>query len=107
MARIIKLLAVAALIVGAVGAVSFAGAFMKMKSYLGHDLPALGDRHASFVPKAEELDGNPMVWKFSYPRTDMQGLQSITIYVSPTGAVVATVPPNLKARLEPYRQPLP
>ena len=107
MGRIIKILVLTALVLGAAGAVSFAGAFMKMKSYLGDDLPALGPRQSSFVPKADELEGDPMVWKFQYPQTQIEGLQSITIYVSLGGAVKGTIPANLNARLEPHRERMP
>lgn len=104
--RLIKFVVILALLVGAAGAISFAGAFMKMKDYLGPNLPPLGPRTSTFIPRAENLDDKP-VWQFQYSNTQMQGLQAFTVFVSPTGNIVATIPPNLNTRLERYRRQMP
>jgi hypothetical protein len=107
MGRIVKLLLLVVCLLGGAGVVSFAGAFIKMKSYIGDNLPALGSRDWALVPKAEQIDGNPTVWKFQYANTEIQGLKSITVFVSLTGSIERTIPVNLSARLEPHRRRMP
>jgi len=49
---------------------------------------------------ARTIPGRPRVWQFTFSQMADYGNQRAVVYVSPTGAIVRTVPADLAARLE-------
>ena len=92
--------------VGILTAASYAGARFQAGKVLGSQQP-LGGRTAELAFKgAEELDGNPRVWIFTYRTSRLPGVRQAKIYVSLTGKIVATSPPNLGDLLEAWERSL-
>lgn len=69
----------------------------------GRSIVFQGWRPPSFAGVAE-LPGQPRAWVISYARTDLPGVRSATIYVSPTGKLIATRPRDLAARIEAWER---
>lgn len=106
--RLLKWIFVLALVAGALSGASYVGARARAGMLLGNKLPSLGTREIVFRYKGvKELAGNPRAWVISYGPTQINGARQITIYVSPTGTVLATMPHDLEAKLRPYQDPVP
>ena len=102
----IKRLLILSFVVGILAAGSFAGARLKAGQILGNERP-LGGRTSAFAfMGAEDLAGNPRVWVFSYSTSRLPGVSEATIYVTPTGRVVATRPANLPDLVEAWERSL-
>jgi len=105
--RLIKTVLVLTVIVGGATIVSFAGSRVRLGQYLGRNLPDLGPLQWTIAFGAKELPDKPIAWSFSYNYTNLRGLPRFTVFISPTGKILGSVPRNLPARLDPYRQRLP
>ena len=102
----IKRLFVLSFVVGIVYAGSYAGARFQAGKFLGTEAP-FGGRSATFAFKgAQDLPGTPRVWVFTYTTSRIPGVRRATIYVSPSGNVVATRPENLEDILEAWERSL-
>ncbi len=102
----IKRLLILSFVVGILTAGSFAAARLEAGKILGNQRP-LGGRTTAFAFKgAEDLAGNPRVWVFNYSTSLIPGVREATIYVTPTGRVVATRPSNLPDLVEAWERSL-
>ncbi len=102
----IKRLLILSFVVGILTAGSFAGARLKAGKIVGNQRP-LGGRTTAFAFKGvQELAGNPRVWVFTYSTSRLPGIRQATIYVTPTGRVVATRPSNLGDLVEAWERSL-
>lgn len=108
MKRLLKWALVLALVAGALYGASYVGARARAGMLLGNKLPSLGKREIVFQYRGvRELAGHPRAWVISYGPTQINGARQITIYVSPTGTLLATMPRDLEAKLRPYQDPAP
>lgn len=91
----IKRLLIVSFVVGILAAASYAGARLKAGQLLGSEPPVSGRTVEFSFKGAEELSGKPRVWIFTYHNSQLPGARQVKIYVSLTGNIVATSPPNL------------
>lgn len=104
MAKLLKLLAVLALIVGLLTAASYLGARATAGGVLGPN-PPVGERSIDFAfGGVSNLRGNPRAWVFTYRTSRLPDVSGVRVYVSPTGKLLGTDPPNLEQRLETYER---
>jgi len=110
MAKVLKLLVLLAAIGGLLTAGSYAGARFTAGKVTGSN-PPLSGRTIYFQgwrpPQFEgvtSLPGTPRAWVINYDRTELPGIRRATIYVSATGALIATVPRDLEARIEAWER---
>ena len=102
----IKRLIFVSFFVGILAVGSYAGARFQAGKVLGNK-PPLGGRTVEFAFKgAEDLRGNPRVWIVTYTTSRLPGVRQAKIYVTPTGKVVATSPPNLDDLLDAWERSL-
>lgn len=105
--KLIKWLLLAAIVGAVLLGVSYLGARATAGKLVGPN-PPLFDRQAELAWKGVEgLRGNPRGWILRY-RSRLPGVPRATIYVSLTGELIATSPPDLDTRLEAWdraRQP--
>ena len=102
----VKRLILLSFVVGILAAGSYAGAWFQVGKFLG-DKPPLGGRTAKFAfGGTEDLSNKPRVWVFKYSTSQLPGVREATIYVSPTGKVVATRPANLGDRIDAWARSL-
>lgn len=100
LSRLLKWLLLAAVVGGAVLGVSYIGARTTAGKLLGPN-PPLGSRGTVLAWKgAEGLRGSPRAWVFTYRASQLPGVPRARIYVSLTGELIATTPPDLDLRLE-------
>lgn len=99
---LLLLLAVGALL----GLTSYVGARATAGKLVGSDPPLL-ERTITFAYMGvEDLPGKPRAWVIQFGRTRLPGVRRATIYISPSGELIATIPKNLAARVEAYRRSL-
>src|SRR5262245_20476153 len=80
---------------------SYLGARTTVGKILGIPAPEVGTRSMKFMWEGvPSLPGKPRVWQFSFSRVAAIGNQRATIWVSPTGKLVAMTPKDLATRLE-------
>jgi hypothetical protein len=104
MYRLVKLLAMVALIAGAVYGSSYVGARTTAAKFLGPRAPNLGARTVQFAfDGVQQLPGHPRAWVVSYGPTSIPGAGTIRFYISPVGKILRVYPPDLEQRLEPYQ----
>ncbi|MDH3497818.1 MAG: hypothetical protein OER21_13740 [Gemmatimonadota bacterium] len=102
--RLLRWLFFLLVIGGLAAAASYAGARATAGKLLGQK-PPVSERRTRFAYRGvSELPGNPRAWIITYGRTSLPGVRTVTIYVSPTGALLASRPNNLAERLEAYEQ---
>lgn len=100
MARLLWYLAILAFVGMLLVGASYAAAYSAVGTLLGAPPPKMGKRSTTLLWKgAPELVGHPRVWRFDFGPTLIPGARSVTIYVTPTGQLVRTIPENLPARL--------
>lgn len=88
------------------GASSYAGAQFKARQLLGPRSP-VGAPASTFAYRGvQDLRGKPRAWVFTYSQIRLPGVRHVRIVVSPTGRVLAVTPPDLRERLEAFRQSL-
>lgn len=98
--RLIKWLIVLAMVGAGLAAASYAGARFTAGRMLGPQ-PPLSGRTVQFEYKGvEELPGKPRAWVFTYTRSQLPGVRSARIYVTPTGKLITTRPRDLDRRLD-------
>ena len=101
MGRLIKLVFVLAFVGCLIFAGSYLGARATVGKFVGFPEPEMGDLAVRFVYQGvASLPGHPRVWEFRYSRVQANGYRPATIYVSPKGQIVGTVPKDLARRLE-------
>ncbi len=104
MANLLKWLAILALVVGLLTAASYLGARATAGGLLGPN-PPVGSRSIDFAfGGVATLRGNPRAWVFTYRSSQLPGVSGVRVYVSPTGKLIATDPPDLQRRLEAYER---
>jgi len=110
MAKVFKLLLLLAAVGGLLTAGSYAGARFTAGKITGAK-PPLSNRSIYFQgwrpPRFEgvaSLPGTPRAWVIHYDRTQLPGIRRATIYVSPTGQLIATVPRDLDTRIEAWER---
>ncbi len=104
MKRLIKLILVLAVIGAALASMSYAGAGIKAASFVGSKAP-LGNRQIKFnYEGVRDLPGRPKAWVVTYRSSRLPGAPLVQIFVSPTGRVIATRPPDLARRVEAWEK---
>lgn len=104
MAKLFKVVAVLALVAGLLTAASYLGARARAGGLLGSN-PPVGNRSIDFAfSGVASVRGNPRAWVFTYRSSQLPGVSGIRIYISPTGKLLGTEPPDLERRLEAYER---
>jgi hypothetical protein len=111
MAKFFKLLLLLIVVGGIATSASYLGARATAGKVVGRNPSPLSERSITFQgwrpPGFEgvpDLPNSPRAWVFRYARTELPGVRRATIYVSPTGKLIATRPANLAERLETWRR---
>lgn len=106
MARLFWLLVIAAFVGAIVAGVSWIGAYTAVGKLLGAPPPEMGRQTTTFLWKGmPNYRGHPRAWRFDFGPTRIPGAERVVIYVSPTGEIITTVPPDLEAKLAAFRRP--
>jgi hypothetical protein len=89
---------------GAVAAgTSWAAAYVSVGRLLGAPPPEMGTQRTAFLWQGMPQEpGNPRAWRFAFAPTRIPGAPRVQIYVSPTGRVIRTDPPDLAARVKAF-----
>jgi len=109
MAKFFKLLLLLVAVGGLLTFASYAGARFTAGKIVGSN-PPLSNRTIYFQgwrPPFEgvaDLPGKPRAWVIEFGRTQLPGIRRATIYVSPTGKLIATVPRDLDTRIEAWER---
>ena len=106
MRKLRNLLIFAILVLGALAGISYLGARATAGKLVGNNPPLLGRTVTLDYKGVKELSGNPRAWVVAYSSTRMPGVRRAVIYVSLKGHLIATVPPNLDARIAAYEKSL-
>ena len=92
-------------IVAALAGASFAGARFTAGKVVGPNPPGLGPPTTHFAFQGiSALPAKPRGWVVAYPNARRFGRGGAEIYVSPTGGLLGTRPPDLARRLEASRR---
>jgi hypothetical protein len=83
-------------------AISYAGARVKVGQLLGEANHAFTGRSISFGKDSIPGVGQRNAWTVSWSTVRMPGTTRATIWVSPTGGIIATLPANLEDRIDAY-----
>lgn len=103
MGKLIKFIALVALVAALAGGGSYAAAYFAQGKITGVDDP-IGARSWELNWKGvDSLPGKPKAWVFTYSGGKVPGVRSATIWVSPTGTVIATRPRDLRDRIDNWR----
>jgi YD repeat-containing protein len=103
MGKLIKFLALVALVAALAGGGSYAAAYFAQGKITGVDDP-IGARTVKLEWKGiDSLPGKPRAWVFTYSGGKIQGIPRATIWVTPGGDVIATKPRDLQERIERWR----
>jgi hypothetical protein len=98
--KLIKWLAVLAFVGGLLYGASYLGA-RTTAGKMVRDAGDMGTRTIRFAwDGLRGVQGNPRGWEFSYSRAQAAGGRPVKIFISPTGKLLATSPPNLDQLLE-------
>ncbi len=104
MKKLIKLIFLLAVIGAVLAGMSYAGAGIKAGTFLGSKAP-VGDRQIKFdYEGVRNLPGRPKAWVVTYRSSQLPGTPFVQIFVSPTGRVIATRPPDLDRRVEAWEK---
>jgi len=112
MAKLFKLLLLLVAVGGLLTFASYMGARFTAGRVLGPKPPVSnvdrtihfqGWRPPEFTGVAD-LPGKPRAWVIDFSRTQLPGVRRITIYVSPTGTLIATRPRNLEDRIDAWQR---
>jgi hypothetical protein len=99
MAKAFKWLVILGFVFGLALAFSYLGARASVGKLIGS--AQTGERTIRFLwGGAPTIPGRPRVWQFSFSRVADYENQRAVVYVSPTGAIVRTVPADLAEKLE-------
>ncbi len=103
MGKLIKFIAIVALVAALAGGGSYAAAYFAQGKIAGVD-DVLGQREVKLNWEGvDSLPGKPRAWVFTYTGGKLQGLKTATIWVTPTGTLIATKPRDLRDRVEHWR----
>jgi len=103
MGKLIKFIALVALVAALAGGGSYAAAYFEQGKIAGVD-DVLGQREVTLDWEGvDSLPGKPRAWVFSYSGGKLQGLRKATIWVTPTGTLIATKPKDLRDRVDHWR----
>jgi hypothetical protein len=104
MKRLLRFVFLLLIVAAVLGTASYTGARATAGKLLGPNPPVF-DRNMIFVYRpSADLPAKPPLWMIRYGRTRLPGLRTVTIYVSVTGNLLATLPKDLDARLDAYQQ---
>ena len=104
MARFFWYVMMAALAAALVSGASWAGAYYRVGTLLGSPPPKMGTQSTTFLRDGlKSVRGRPKVWRFAFGPTEIPGAPKVRIYVSPSGELVATDPPDLQDHLRQFR----
>ncbi len=106
MKRIIRWLILIAFFGIVAGTGSYAGARFTAGKLLGPRPPVEGRTSTFAYRGVDNLRGNPRAWVFTYSRVRLPGVSRAQIVVSPTGKLLASLPPDLEERIAAYRRSL-
>lgn len=103
MGRVIKWIVMLALVVGLLGAGSYAGARFRVGEVLGPQPPPMGQRTITFgYDSVPGTPGKQLVWTFTWSQTPWTGRRGARMWVSVTGKVLRIQPRNLETLLDQY-----
>ena len=103
MGKLIKFIALVALVGGLAAGGSYAAAYFAQGKITGVDDP-IGARQWQLNWKGvDSLPGKPKAWIFTYSGGSVPGVRNATIWVSLKGDVIATRPRDLRDRIENWR----
>jgi len=103
MGKLIKFIALVGLVAALAGGGSYAAAYFAQGKIAGVD-DVLGQREVKLNWEGvDSLPGKPRAWVFTYTGGKLQGLKTATIWVTPTGTLIATKPRDLRDRVEHWR----
>jgi YD repeat-containing protein len=104
MGKLIKFLALVALVAALAGGGSYAAAYFAQGKITGVDDP-IGRRTVKLEWKGvDSLPGKPRAWAFTYVNGKVPGIRNATIWVTPTGKLIATRPRDLHDRIDRWRE---
>lgn len=104
-ARFIWFLLMLALVAALLAGASWMAAYYRVGDLLGAPPPEMGRQSTTFVWRGlSNLRGHPRAWRFDFGPTHIPGAPNVRIYVSPTGALIATDPENLQGLLNDFRR---
>ena len=103
MGKLIKFIGLVALVAALAGGGSYAAAYFAQGKIAGVD-DVLGQRAVKLNWEGvDSLPGKPRAWVFTYSGGKLQGLRTATIWVTPTGTLIATKPKDLRDRVDHWR----
>ncbi len=103
MGKLVKFIFLVALVAALAGGGSYAAAYFAQGKITGVDDP-IGHREVALLWKGvDSLPGKPRAWVFTYTNGKVPGIKVATIWVSPTGNVIATKPRDLQDKIERWR----
>ncbi|KPJ90763.1 MAG: hypothetical protein AMS18_10090 [Gemmatimonas sp. SG8_17] len=104
MYKLFKGLVVLGFMCGLLAAGSYAGARVTVGKFLGSSPPLAGRTLSFSFTGVEEIGDRHAVWVIEYATSQLPGVRHATFYVSPMGGLIATIPPDLDARLETWER---
>ena len=104
MGRFIKWLVVLSAVGVAITLASYAGARLTAGKLLGPKPPLTSRTVQLAFEDVRRMPGDPPAWVFTYQASQLPGVPSARVFVSPTGKLMGTVPADLETRLEAYEQ---
>jgi hypothetical protein len=102
--KLFKLLVALGFIFGLLTAGSYAGALVAAGKLLGPSPPLHGKALSFSFSGVEQAGNRHLVWVVDYNRSRLPGVRRATVYVSPMGDLLATVPPDLDSRLTAWQR---
>lgn len=104
MGRIVKWLVVLSAVGVAVTLASYAGAMLTAGKLLGPAPPLTSRTVQLAFEEVNHMPGEPPAWVFTYQASQLPGVTSARVFVSPTGKLMGTLPADLESRLENYQR---
>jgi hypothetical protein len=103
MARLFWLVVMLAVAGAGLGGASWAAAYTAVGKLLGAPPPEMGTQRTAFLWRGmPQQPGHPRAWQFAYGPTRIPGAPRVQIYVSPTGQLIRTDPPDLASRIKAF-----
>lgn len=104
MKRLIKWFTILAFVVLLATAFSYAGMRLRVGQLIGHANVAFVQRQITFGRDSIPGVGRPLAWKVTWAEVRMPGTSRATVWVSPTGKILAVRPVNLDARIDAWQR---
>jgi hypothetical protein len=102
--KLIKWLFLLAFVGTLLSSASYAAARLRAGQIVGSN-PPLSGRTVDFAFKGvEDLTGNPRAWVVTYRSSQLPGVRGAKVFISPTGKLIGTVPPDLGRRIEAWER---